>query len=54
MIVPRSPLAGMPRNRKAKPVEPKVLVEVACLNKSADGRLRLPKFEGLRNDLADR
>jgi bifunctional non-homologous end joining protein LigD len=54
MIVPRSPLAGVPRKPRTKWVEPKMLVEVAYSNKSADGRLRHPSFKGLRDDLADR
>ena len=54
LIVPRSPLAGMPKNRKAKWVKPSVLVEVAYPNKSGDGRLRHPRFKGIRDDLRSR
>jgi bifunctional non-homologous end joining protein LigD len=54
LIVPRSPLAGVPKKARTKWVEPKMLVEVSYSNKSADGRLRHPSFKGLRDDLTRR
>jgi bifunctional non-homologous end joining protein LigD len=54
MIVPRSPLAGVPKKLRTKWVEPKMLVEVSYPNKSANGRLHHPSFKGLRDDLTRR
>lgn len=54
MIVPRSPLAGVPKKPRTKWTRPDVLVEVGYSNTSADGRLRHPSFKGLRDDITKR
>ena len=46
----KAPIVVVPRKPKAKWVEPRVLVEVAFPNTSADGRLRHPSFKGIRDD----
>lgn len=48
---PRSPLPGPVKGVRPKWVEPQVLVEVAFPNVSEAGRLRHPKFRGVRDDL---
>ncbi|WP_395714043.1 hypothetical protein [Reyranella sp.] len=47
---PRSPLPAAVKGSKLKWVEPRVLVDVAFPNISEDGRLRHPKFKGVRRD----
>jgi bifunctional non-homologous end joining protein LigD len=50
MATKNPPLVAVLRKPKAKWVEPKVLVEVAFPNISADGRLRRPSFKGIRDE----
>jgi bifunctional non-homologous end joining protein LigD len=52
LITRQSPLAVAVRKPKARWVRPKVLVEVAYPNASADGRLRHPSLKGFRDDIA--
>jgi ATP-dependent DNA ligase len=50
-VVPRSPIVPPPKKPKAKWTRPEVLVEVEYPNKADDGRIRHPRFKGLRDDL---
>ena len=53
-LVVRRPQLARPPNKapgKVRWVVPTVMVEVTYPNKGADGRLRHPRFKGLRDDL---
>lgn len=54
LVVRRPELAKPPKKAagKVRWVVPKVMVEVTYPNKGADGRLRHPRFKGIRDDLA--
>lgn len=51
-MVSRPLLIEKPKGKiGARWTKPSVLVEVSYLNKAEDGRLRHPRFKGLRDDL---
>jgi bifunctional non-homologous end joining protein LigD len=50
--VAASPAADAPRMRDARWVEPRLVAEVAFTEWTADGKLRHPSFQGLRDDKA--
>jgi ATP-dependent DNA ligase len=51
MVQPRSPLSAPVKGVKPRWVQPELVVEVAFPNVGEEGRLRHPKFKGVRKDV---